>query len=623
LDLVVCLRDRMTSLQAAWSAAMVCAVLVGAAAGEARAAEVVLPVDVSAIAQEIAVEIDGADLTEFIRVEDGQLVVLASAALEPGPHVAAIYVLEGDGYRVYATYDFDVPAAPDPNVKITLEAEHEAGVTSDPGGTEGHVASSGTVAVETVDHSLTARLSYVADTREENQIAGRFADIAEYSIELRQSGALLDLTARVGHQSLGFDPALVADLNRRGLSVEGAGPEERLQFHLFALKASAAEGAENILGIAEGNDRIVGGRLAFRPVFGSDFRISFQGFEGEGAPDFSLITGIGSGKGLALDGSLVDGRLRYGLTWAETLWDGDAAGALPEDRGQALLATFAYDLQPANGAALTLGFDYERVDLFYYSPANPALPTGGETLRLSADYAAERLTLYGTLETTLTNEGGDPADPVDRVNRLALDGTWALYDAGLLPDATLTFGISLEDLRRVETPPAAPGPEDWSGTTAYMGLEKYSDTAGWSLIYTYLREEDDGPGNFDLTGHELSATLDLVPSDRFALAATGLVGSYESMFSGSYQRFDGDIGLDYALEPDLWLLSLDLGVSQTTEPGIEDGRYAAAAVTRKFANGAELVMNAGWYDGTFAETSGPEEETIFGLTYRIRSDKVH
>jgi hypothetical protein len=614
----------MKRRQAAWSAMLTCAVLAGGAATQARAAgaDILLPVDVTAIAGDLAVEIDGADLTEFIRIENGQLVVSASAALMPGPHVATIYVPEGDGYRIFATYDFDVPEQADPNLTLTLEAVHEAGVTHGSEGTEGHAASGGTVTVETVDQSVTARLSYVADTREENQVAGRFADIAEYSIELRQSGALLDLTARVGHQSLGFDPALIADLNRRGVSVEGAGPDERFQFHLFALKASAAEGAANILGVAQDDDRIIGGRFAFRPVFGSDFRISLQAFEGEGAPDFSPVTGLGSGMGVALDGSLVEGRLRYGLTWAETLWDGDGSGPLPEDRGQALLGTLAYDLQPGNGAALTLGLDYERVDLFYYSLANPALPTGGETVRLSADYAADRLTLYGTLETTLTNEGGDPLVPIDRVSRMALDGSWALYEAGVLSDATLTFGVSLEDLRRVETPPAAPGPEDWSATTAYLGLEKYGETSGWSLIYTYLREEDEGPGNFDLTGHELSATLDLIPSERFTLAATGLAGSYDSAFSGRYERFDGDIGLDYALEPDIWLLSLDLGLSTTTEPGIEDGTYAAATLTRNFANGAELVMNAGWYDGTYAETSGLEDETIIGLTYRIRSDMI-
>jgi hypothetical protein len=603
---------------------LACALIAGVATKPARAAgaDILLPVDVSAVTAELAVEIDGADLTEFIRIEDGRLVVSASAALQPGPHVATIYVLGADGYRVFATYDFDVPDQADPNVTVKLEATHEAGVTHGPEGADGHVASSGTVTVETVDQTLTARLSYVADTRDENQIAGRFADIAEYSIELRQTGALLDLTARVGHQSLGFDPALVADLNRRGLSVEAAGPDERLQFHLFALKASATEGAANILGISQDDDRIIGGRLAFRPVFGSDFRISLQGFEGEGAPDFSPISGIGSGTGVALDGSLVEGRLRYGVTWAETLWDGDGTGPLPEDRGQALLGTLAYDLQPANGAALTLGLDYERVDLFYYSLANPALPTGGETVRLFADYAADRLTLYGTLETTLTNEGGDPLVPIDRVSRMTLDGSWALYEAGVLSDATLTFGVSLEDLRRVETPPAAPAPEDWSATTAYLGLEKYGETSGWSLIFTYLQEEDDGPGNFDLTGHELSATLDLIPSERFTLAATGLAGGYDSAFSGRYERLDGDIGLDYALEPGIWLLSVDLGLSTTTEPGIEDGAYAAAALTRNFANGAELVMNAGWYDGTYAETSGLEEETIIGLTYRIRSDMV-
>jgi hypothetical protein len=580
-------------------------------------------VDVSAVAGEIAVEIDGTDLTEFIRIEEGQLVILASAALAPGPHVATIYVLGDDGYQVFATYDFEVSAggtAADPALSLSLEAEHEAGVTVNNGDAEPHVASSGTLKVETVDQNMTARLSYVADTREENQIAGRFADIAEYSIELRQGGPLFDLIGRIGHQSLGFDAALVADLNRRGLSIEGAGPDERFQFHLFALKSSVALGAENILGLAVEDDRMFGGQLAFHPIAGSDFRLSVQAYEGEGAPDFSLTPGVGSGQGLALDGSLVDGRLRYGLSWAETVWDGDGNGALPEDTGEALIATLAYDLQPANGAALTLGLDYERVDLFYLSLANPGLPTGGETLRLTGDYAAERLTLLGTAETTLTNQGGDPADPVDRVNRLALDGTWALYDAGPLSDAALTFGASAETVRRVETPFLAPGPENWTATAAYLGVEKYGDAAGWSLTYTYLDEQDDGPGNFDLTGHEVEATLDLAPSDRLTLVATALAGAYDSAFSGRYERFDGDIGLEYALEPGIWALSLDMGLSTTTESGIEDGAFAAAQLTRSLNNGAELVINAGWYDGTYATTTGVNEETILGLTYRVRSD---
>lgn len=583
--------------------------------------DILLPIDVSAAKGEIAVEIDGSDLTDFIRVEGDQLVVSASASLAPGRHEAIVYLLTADGYQIFATYSFDVAAAADPQTELTLTAEHEAGVTSANGATDGHVASTGTLKVEAVDQSMTARLSYVIDSRDENQSAGRFANIAEYSIELRQSGPLLDLTGRIGHQSLGFDKALVADLNRRGLSVEGAGPGERLQFHLFALKSSEAAGAENLFGISAKDDRMYGGRLAFRPFARSDFRVSLQAYEGKGPPDFSLISGVGSGQAIAIDGSMLNGRLRYDLTAATARWDGDGGGVLlPEDEGQSVLGALAYDLEPANGAALTLGLEYERTDLFYFSLANPGLPTGGETLRLTGDYAAERLTLFGLVETTLTNEGGDPLDPVDRVNKLALDGSWVFYDAGVLTDTTLTFGVSSEKIARVETPLGAPGPEDWSGLSAYLGVEKYSDAAGWSLIYTYLSEDDDGPGNFDLTGHEVSATLDLAPSDRLMLATTALAGRYDSAFSGQFERFEGDIGLDYALDPGVWALSLDLGIAATTEPGIDDGAYAAAQLTRSLTNGSELIMNAGWYDGTFAQTTGLEEETIFGLTYRVRSD---
>lgn len=579
--------------------------------------EVVLPVDLGGIVGDLAVEIDGADLTDFVRIEDGSLIVLASAALAPGAHVATIYVRDGAGYRIFATYEFTVDPSP-VRASLTLDANHEVGVTDDADGTEAYAASSGTLTVETLDQSIVASLTYVADTREENQIAGRFADIAQYSVEIRQNGALLDLVGRLGDQSLGFDPALVSDLNRRGLSVEATGPDARLQFTLFALQSGASQGAENLLGVTEPDNRLTGARLSFQPFFGSDFRISLQGYAGQGAPDFSPFTGKGAGRGVTLDGSLIEGRLRYGVTWAETEWDGDDAGPLPEDQGQALLASLGYDLLPANGASFTLALDYERVDLFYYSLANPALPTGGETLRLSADYAAERLTLYGLAETTLTNQGGDPLDPVDRVNRLALDGSWALHDAGLLTDAILTFGFSVEDLRRVETPPAAPPPENWSARTLYLGVEKQGEILGWSLVYTYLREDDDGPGNFDLTGNELTATLDYAPGDRLTLAAIGLAGSYDSAFSGEYDRVEGDLNLNYALDPGRWALSVDLGLQRTNELGVEDGNYAAAGLTRSFANGSELVMNAGWYDGSYSTVVG-QAETVLGLTYRVQS----
>jgi hypothetical protein len=586
----------------------------------AQGRDIVLPVDVSGAGGEVAVEIDGSDLTEFVRIEGDQLVVLASAALAPGRHEAVVYVLSGDSYQVFATYSFDVAASADPQTTVTVTAAHEVGVLAVNDATEGHVASTGTVNVETVDQSMTARLSYVIDSRDENQIGDRFANIAEYSIELHQTGPLLDLTGRIGHQSLGFDRALIADLNRRGLSVEGTGPGERLQFHLFALKSSEAVGAENLLGISAEDDRMLGGRVAFRPFVGSDFRLSLQTYEGEGAPDFSLITGVGSGQAIGIDGSLAEGRLRYDLSIATARWDGDGNGVLPEDKADAVLGALAYDLEPANGAVLTLGLEYEQTDLFYFSLANPGLPTGGETVRFTSDYAAERLTLYGAVEATLTNQGGDPLDPVDRVTKLALDGSWAIYDAGFLTDATLTFGASTEEIRRVETPPGAPGPENWSGLSAYVGVEKYGDAAGWSLIYTYLDEDDDGPGNFDLTGHEIAATLDLSPSDRLTISTTALAGAYESAFSGEYDRFEGDISLDYALDPGVWALSLDLGVSATNELGIDDGAYAAALLTRSLSNGSELIVNAGWYNGTYAEVTGLQEETIIGLTYRVRSE---
>jgi hypothetical protein len=601
--------------------ALMSGLLVGAFAplrAQTAPSDIVLPVDLSSVTgSDIAVEIDGTDLTEFVRIEDGQLVVSASAALTPGAHLATVYILRGGNYVVFASYSFDTSAPS--AVSVEVQADHEAGVTSVNGAVEGHAASAGTVTVETVDQSVTARVAYVADTRDENQINGHFADIAEYSIDITQSGALLDLAGHIGHQSLGFDKALIAELNRRGLSVEGTRPGERLQFTLFALKSTDALGAANLLGLAEEDDRMFGGRLALRPFTGSDFRVSLQGYQGQGSPDFSLESGTGAGRGLSFDGSLAEGRLRYDLSFATAHWDEDQEGPLPEDDGDALLAALAYDIQPANGSILTLGLEYEKIDLFYFSLANPGLPTGGETLRLTGDYSADRLSLFGSLETTLTNEGGDSDYPIDRVNKIYLDGSWALLGPGFLSDASLSFGGSRETIRRVQSP-LGQEPEDWTADELHVALDTSGETAAWSVGYSWLRENDQTDNNFDLTGHEVFATLALEASERLTVDANVRVGRFDSPADGDYGLFEGQIGVDYALDPGLWALSVDLGLTTTGQSGVEGGAFVASELKRDLRNGAELVFNAGWYDGAYATETGLGGETVVGFVVRLRQD---
>ncbi len=622
LDRVACGMTRVTAALAA-RAFMIGAALVGGANGTARAqsaGEVVLPLDLSAAGGAVAVEIDGVDMTDFVRIEGGQLIISAGAPLAPGRHQAIVYVLYGNSYDVFATYSFETTARgpSSRDAAVTVTANTEAGVQSLNGEAEGVFESGGQLSVETLDESVTAWVTYLATTSDEEQVNGHFADIAEYSIEIRRSGALLDLVGRIGHQTLTYDTALVSEITRRGISVEATGPTERLELGLFGLRTAQALGSGNILGIADGEDRMFGGHIAFRPFWSSDLRFSLQAYDGHGPAPGATDAGTGSGVSAALDGSAVEGRLRYGLTVARVDWDED--GPLPfvdETTSDAILASIDYDLLPGDSDRfLTLGFDYERVDEEYFSLANPGLPPGGETFRLTADYAAERLTLFGTLETTKTNIGGDPTDAVDRDSLIGIDGTWLFYGPGLLADATLTFGASYDWTRQIEAP-LLQAPEDWDALTLYVGLAKSGDALGWSVDYTYIDENDHSAFNFDLVSHEVNLWLDWTLNDRLSLNGSALLGFYDDAVIGRYHRHEGTLAVDYELDPGAWTLSLDMGVTDTSELGLEGGAYVAGELAWSVTPAADLVFNAGYYDGSYAVESGTDHDAIVGVLLRV------
>lgn len=581
----------------------------------------VLPVEAGVLSSEIAVEIDGIDMTDFVTVMDGQLMLSGGLPLGPGAHEVLVYRLTDDGYEVIASFDFSTSGGGGGAVSVSATAQHEVGVRSVNGDVEGVGESSGQIEVTTVDNRLTVTANYLATSVEENQINGNAVDLGEYFIEMRQSGALFDITARLGHQMLSYDAALVGDITRRGLSVMVATPDERFSAGLFGTRVADLLGADNLTGLERGEDRMFGGQLAWRPFAQSDMRLKFQAYEGEGAPDFGLTPGIGKGASVALDGSLAAGRLRYGLTLGATEWDEDGDGAVYDPvAGTAVLAHLGYDLIGADGGprSLTLGFDYEIVEADYFSLANPDLPVAREDYRVTADYAAERLSLSFVAETQRTNVDGPDTLETDRITRIALDGGYDLRAAGWLSDAHLTFGAELLRQDRLETPPMAIDPQDFTGTTLYAGLERYGDVSSWGVQYLLLDQNDRSALDQDYISHTLSAWAEHPLSDAASLS---LSGSATYVDDGALTWWDNELvlGLSYDLVPGEWSLTAEAGMTEYGL-GLDRGSYVSAELSWSFAPSADLVFSAGYYDGLYAGESGAGHDAIVALMLRANTN---
>ncbi|MEO8530250.1 MAG: hypothetical protein ABI459_03435, partial [Deltaproteobacteria bacterium] len=280
-----------------------------------------------------------------------------------------------------------------------------------------------------------------------------------------------------------------------------------------------------------------------------------------------------------------------------------------------------FDFEPnALGRTLSLGFGYDRVDLFYFALTNPGIEPGGETARLTADYAADRLTLFGELAATKTNIGAPANYETDLLTRFALNGRYDVFDAGFLSDTVLTFDGSLEHLRRIETPMGAPVPENWDSLLLSLGLEKTTETGGWAAIYTFSKFADDGILNDDITGHEIYASLDRTFGDQLTVGASTTLGAYDSTLDGHYTRVDATLDVGYDIDPGKWNLALNLGYGATTRPGDLDGASVAGVLTYTMSKAADLVFDAGYYQGALAGESGLDHDRILGVQLRLHTD---
>ena len=612
-----------------WLCWIVAAALAGSAlAAPARAQDLgeippgsplTLPLDTAALTGEIAIEIGTIDVTEFASIVDGQIVLAPGIPLEPGRHEILVYLFDGNDYQVIGSYSFTTPGSRrggSAGATVSVTANHEIGPRSVNDDVDLYLDSAGTVELITEDGSLSGRIGYRATSEPQNEINGNPFDITEYFLEYRRSGGAVDFTGRLGHQTLNYDPALVGDISRRGVSMMFATPGERFSFGLFGVRARDAFGAENFTGLQREQDRIFGAQVALRPFERSDFRISLQGYDGEGTPDGGLIAGIGSGYSIGLDGSARSGRLRYGAYYGEARWDEDGGGAVfAEEKADAVLGFVDYDLMTGefNGHSLTVGLGYERIDLPYFSLANPGLYSGAETWIVTADYRAERLGLTFYADTQKTNEGGAVTDVTDRITYVTLDGSYDLPGDGAQV-TSLRFGTNITHQNRLITPAAQPT-EDFTAIGFNLGVGAYDDTSSWSVDYNFLSRDDHSAMNQNEISHGLTAAFDRRITGYFNIYGNGSV-AYVDAASADWWRTEASLGLRYQIVPVKWSLALDVGATATEEPGAQGGGFGTMELAYNFTPAAAIVFSASYNEGAYASESGAGNDTIFGLFLR-------
>lgn len=373
-----------------------------------------LPVEVL---QNLALELDDFDVTEFVS-RDGDLAVLVPPQpLSYGEHRLRLVEYAPDGSIVER-------GAWTLSVRKTA-AFREAGLNA-----ATTLTAARRISAEDLPQPVPAREQWNGGAQLQGALADgswRFkgrADLLGNSEETLlprgEQGGNVDLghflleygngpvIARAGHHSVGPESLIMSSFQRRGVSAGVQSAATGASATAFSLRTAEVIGFEEGLGVGETGNRTDGVTASFRPLAGQGgaLVVSATYLEGEGPSQTGEAgTGIagdpvsveGSAASVIADATLLESRLRLRGEYAKTRFDFDGDGTdtdldgmidtdfAPEraDAYSALVTYLPWHEKAVLGEPLVwnLGVESRRIGTFFRSPANPVGVSDRELLR--------------------------------------------------------------------------------------------------------------------------------------------------------------------------------------------------------------------------------------------------
>ena len=293
------------------------------------------------VLRRLALEVDGIDVTRFLRREGEYAVFTPVEPLAYGDHEVRIVEYLPDGsIAERAVWRVEVRQSRAfremrGSVGASLDATRRVGASDDLDDGPVMAGQGGLNLVAGVadgEWRATGRFGLGYDSSGSGSPGGRPVDLQSY--EFRHEWRMLGLT--VG-QPRGFDTSLLGgDVLNRGIGVGiGERTRSRVRFKAFGARGEPVTGFRRGLGVSEPRNRVSGAQLTVFPLAERPERlvVGARTYAGEtptggegvlGSPDGER----GRGHAVSLDSSLRDGRLRLHAELARTSWDPDGRGAV-------------------------------------------------------------------------------------------------------------------------------------------------------------------------------------------------------------------------------------------------------------------------------------------------------
>ncbi|WP_282608494.1 hypothetical protein [Pelagibius sp. Alg239-R121] len=503
----------------------------------------------------LGLEVDAIDVTPLLAFENQRFNYRPPQALQPGQHQLRLIEVTLDGDVVErGSWDFTVsseaaiadngPDESDASISATNAVEFsqrlaDKGFEDTPA--RGQVSGGGyaDAAYSHGQWSVTNNANYLIETQKDRAVSGRGFDLGEYTFNTRFDDEDFFGQVALGHQSLNTDSFIMSNYSRRGLSASLGSGDELLSVTGFSFHPESVVGSENITGLNDSDNRLMGFQATAHPVpaWGKDFSVTGVYYSGKGTEGGVGIggdsnTNQGDGWSVIAERLLFERSVKITGQFARSNFE-QSGVVLGDDEvsGDAWSLALSYTPFQAEEIAgqylnLTLGGRYERVDTFFSSLANSSLAADRDSLLLYSDLywgniSANAQGLYQT--NNVDDLSGLPTDSL-----LSLQFTGSYYptieppaedETDWLGQPYLNLNIGAVDNERVETPEDYfGGSTDNSHLSVTLGGGSSYGAWGWQISETFARFLDRTDASSDTKSYFTDVSANWTISDAVQLS---------------------------------------------------------------------------------------------------------
>lgn len=454
--------------------------------------------------QQLKLEVDGIDVTDFIERDGDDAVYRPVQPLAWGKHDIRIVEYMPDGEILErGEWSFEVrksnlfrEASLNANLTLTgMEriAQRNQNTQANPFSGNGSLMVVGSVANDTWKGDGNGEFIY-DDVNGNARNGKRSIDMANFLISA-QSGPL---SVHAGEHNISADNILLQNgINNRGISATLATPAMHSSLTGFTMRSSPVTGFQHGFAISNPNDRIQGLTLESYPMANQTGTIKVTGvyIDGNGTQAGSSVGGDsttmgGTGAGGTVDGVFFSNRLRLRSEYASTRFDYDGkTGALPSasDHAYTLLASFKI-LDAASLADHPIDWTLGVQHRYFGTDFRSAADVGGgifdsEVSQLFTQANWNDLSLNGEVDQGFDNTSAAVDLPTNRTRLGTLTIGWnpqADYDNQGVPIISffgipsLTGSITSQQVRTVSL-----------GSIAGIGLDTLTNNLMTDARFTY------------------------------------------------------------------------------------------------------------------------------------------